>query len=63
MAANDSIPRRKSGTSQQIVGWTEIVKESQEVARSDFKCWCSNGKPRHGMCMRQCAEVDLNLNI
>ena len=28
MAANDSIPHRKSGTRQQIAGWTEIVKES-----------------------------------
>ena len=44
MAANDSIPRRKSGPRQQIAGWTEIVKES-EVARRDFKFWCSNGKP------------------
>ena len=48
MAANDCIPRRKSGTCQQIAGWTEIVKESHDVARSDFKFWCSNGKPRHG---------------
>ena len=47
-AANDCIPRRKSGTRQQIAGWTDIVKESHEVARSDFKFWCSNGKPRHG---------------
>ena len=46
MAANNSIPRRKSG--QQTAGWNEIVKESHEVARSDFKFWCSNGKPRHG---------------
>ena len=48
MAANDCIPRRKTGTRQQLPGWTEIVKESHEVARSDFKFWCSNGKPRHG---------------
>ena len=45
MAANVCIPRRKSGTRQQIAGWTEIVKE---VARSDFKFWSSNDKPRHG---------------
>ena len=48
MAANDSIPRRKSGTRQQTAGWNDIVKESHEVARSDFKFWCSHGKPRHG---------------
>ena len=48
MAANDCIPRRKSGTRQQIAGWTEIVKESHEVAMSDFEFWCSNGKPIHG---------------
>ena len=48
MATNDSIPHSKSGTRQQIAGWTEIVKGSHEVARSDFKLWCSNGKPRHG---------------
>ena len=47
MAANDSIPHRKSGTRQQIAGWTDI-EESHEVARSDFKLWCSNSKPRHG---------------
>ena len=46
MAANDSIPRRKSGTRQQTAGWNDI--ESHEVARSDFKFWCSHGKPRHG---------------
>ena len=28
MAANDCIPRRKTGTRQQLPGWTEIVKES-----------------------------------
>ena len=48
MAANDSIPRRKYGTRQQTAGWNDIVKESHEVARSDFKFWCSHGKPRHG---------------
>ena len=47
MAANNSIPRMKSGTRQQTAGWNEIVKESHEVARSDFKLWCSHGKPRH----------------
>ena len=37
-----------SGTRQQTAGWNDIVKESHEVARSDFKFWCSLGKPRHG---------------
>ena len=32
----------------QTAGWNDIVKESHEVARSDFKFWCSHGKPRHG---------------
>ena len=48
MAANDSIPRGKSGTRQQTAGWNDIVKESHEVARSDFKFGCSHGKPRYG---------------
>ena len=39
MAANNSIPRRKSGTGQQTACWNDIVKESHEVARSDFKFW------------------------
>ena len=56
-------PRRKSGTRQQTAGWNDIVKESHEVARSDFKFWCSHGKPGMDMCMRQCAEVDLISNM
>ena len=64
MAVNNSIPRRKSGTSQETVGWNEIVKESHGVARSDFKFWCSHGKPRHGYVYYAiCAEVDLNSNM
>ena len=47
MAANNSIPRRKSGTRQQTAGWNEIVKESHEDARSGFKFWCYRGKLRH----------------
>ena len=35
MAANNSIPRRKCGTRQQIAGWNEIVKESHEFVRGD----------------------------
>ena len=28
MAANNSIPRRKSGTRQQTAGWNDIIEES-----------------------------------
>ena len=48
MAANNSIPGRKSGTRQQTASWNEIVKGSHEDARSDFKLRCFHGKPRHG---------------
>ena len=51
MAANISIPRRKSGTRQQTAGWNEIVKESHEVARSDFKLWCSQANHSTEMCI------------
>ena len=47
MAANNSIPRGKYGTRRQTAGWNDIIKESHDVARSDFKFWCSHGKPRY----------------
>ena len=47
-ATTDSIPHRKTCAHQEIAGWNDIVKESHDVARNDFKLWCINGKPRQG---------------
>ena len=48
MATTDSIPHRKTCAHQEIAGWNDLVKESHDVARNDFKFWCINGKPRQG---------------